>query len=35
FMDRTVGQSKMSRAIVYEAIYRVWQLRLQALFGKL
>lgn len=35
FVDRTVGQSKMSRAIVYEAIYRVWQLRLQALFGKL
>lgn len=35
FMDRTVGQSKMSRAIVYEAIYRVWQLRFQALFGKL
>lgn len=35
FVDRTVGQSKMSRAIVYEAIYRVWQLRLQAIFGKL
>lgn len=35
FMDRTVGQSKMSRSIVYEAIYRVWQLRLQAIFGKL
>ena len=35
FVDRTIGQSKMSKAIVYEAIYRVWQLRFQALLGKL
>ena len=35
FVDRTVGQSKMSKAIVREAIWRVWWLRLMALTGKI
>lgn len=35
FEDRTVGQSKMSKAIVREAIWRVWWLRIMALFGKI
>ena len=35
FTDRTDGQSKMSRAIVREAIWMVWRLRLQALLGRL
>jgi dolichol-phosphate mannosyltransferase len=28
FVDRRVGQSKMSRAIVAEALYQVWRLRM-------
>ncbi len=35
FADREVGHSKMSRAIVAEAIWRVPSLRLRALFGRL
>lgn len=35
FTDRTDGQSKMSGAIVREAIWMVWRLRLQALLGRL
>jgi dolichol-phosphate mannosyltransferase len=35
FVDRTDGKSKMSRAIVREAIWMVWWLRLQALLGRL
>ena len=35
FVDRTVGQSKMSKAIVREAIWRVWWLRYMALIGKI
>jgi dolichol-phosphate mannosyltransferase len=35
FADREVGHSKMSRAIVLEAIWRVPALRVQALFGRL
>lgn len=35
FMDRTDGTSKMSGAIVREAIWMVWWLRLQALLGRL
>ena len=35
FIDREVGGSKMSRAIVLEAIWKVPLLRLQALTGKL
>ena len=35
FTERTEGQSKMSRAIVREAAWKVWELRLRALLGKL
>lgn len=35
FTERTEGQSKMSRAIVYEAAWKVWELRLRSLTGKL
>ena len=31
FVDRTEGQSKMSRSIVREAIFMVWRLRFWAL----
>jgi dolichol-phosphate mannosyltransferase len=34
FVDRTEGQSKMSGAIVREAIWMVWRLRLWALTGR-
>ena len=33
FIDRTIGESKMSRAIMYEAIFIVWRLRIWKLFG--
>jgi dolichol-phosphate mannosyltransferase len=35
FVDRTVGESKMSKKIIREAIWRVWKLRLLATLGKL
>lgn len=35
FVDRTEGQSKMSKSIVREAIWMVWRLRWWALTGKL
>jgi dolichol-phosphate mannosyltransferase len=35
FTERRVGQSKMSRKIVFEAIFMVWKLRLQSMFGLL
>jgi dolichol-phosphate mannosyltransferase len=35
FVDRTSGESKMSKHIIREAIWRVWKLRLLALFGRL
>lgn len=35
FTERTEGQSKMSRAIVREAAFKVWELRLRDLFGQL
>jgi dolichol-phosphate mannosyltransferase len=35
FMDRIEGQSKMSKKIVREAVWMVWKLRIQSLFGKL
>ena len=35
FVDRTEGTSKMSKAIVREAVWMVWRLRLMAIFGKL
>ncbi len=35
FVDRRAGQSKMSRRIVWEAVWMVWRLRLADLFGRL
>jgi dolichol-phosphate mannosyltransferase len=35
FVDRTAGRSKMTRAIVLEAIWKVPRLRLQTLTGRL
>lgn len=35
FHDRTEGQSKMSRKIVWEAIWMVWRLRWRTLAGKI
>lgn len=35
FVDRADGTSKMSGAIVREAVWMVWRLRLQALLGRL
>ncbi|MGB2868996.1 MAG: polyprenol monophosphomannose synthase [Bacteroidota bacterium] len=32
FVDRTVGTSKMSKHIVYEAVWMVWKLKLKSLF---
>jgi len=33
FSDRTIGQSKMSKKIVYEAVFMVWRLRIWKIFG--
>jgi len=35
FVDRTVGSSKMSKKIIWEAIWMVWALKLRSFFGKL
>jgi dolichol-phosphate mannosyltransferase len=35
FVDREAGQSKMSGAIVREAVWRVWALRFRSMFGRL
>jgi dolichol-phosphate mannosyltransferase len=35
FVDRQQGTSKMSRRIVYEAVFLVWKLRIASIFGKL
>ena len=35
FTERTEGRSKMSKAIVREAMWKVWELRLRSLFGRL
>ncbi|HUH13002.1 MAG TPA: polyprenol monophosphomannose synthase [Longimicrobiales bacterium] len=35
FVDRTLGESKMSKRIIREAVWKVWQLRALALLGKL
>jgi dolichol-phosphate mannosyltransferase len=35
FTERTEGLSKMSKAIVREATWKVWELRLRSLFGRL
>ncbi len=34
FTDRTQGQSKMSRHIIWEAVFMVWRLRWQGIWGK-
>lgn len=34
FVDRTIGQSKMSRKIVREAVWMVWRLRWSRLLGR-
>ena len=33
FIDRVEGTSKMSRKIVYEAVFMVWKLRIQSILG--
>ncbi|MDP6499518.1 MAG: polyprenol monophosphomannose synthase [Candidatus Marinimicrobia bacterium] len=33
FIDRTIGESKMSKAIMIEAIFMVWRLRIWKIFG--
>ncbi|MFC1786157.1 polyprenol monophosphomannose synthase [Candidatus Neomarinimicrobiota bacterium] len=33
FIDRTIGESKMSRKIMFETAYMVWQFRLWKIFG--
>lgn len=35
FVERTEGQSKMSKSIVREAMLKVWELRLRAMFRRL
>jgi dolichol-phosphate mannosyltransferase len=35
FVDREAGKSKMSGAIVREAVWRVWALRFKSMFGRL
>lgn len=35
FTERDTGESKMSKKIVREAVWRVWWLRIQDLFGRL
>jgi dolichol-phosphate mannosyltransferase len=33
FIDRTIGESKMSRIIMFEAVWMVWRLRIWRIFG--
>ena len=33
FVDRRIGSSKMSKHIVYEAVWMVWRLKFRSLFG--
>lgn len=35
FVDRTTGESKMSKRIIREAVWRVWKLRILSMAGKL
>lgn len=35
FTERDSGESKMSKSIIWEAVWRVWKLRLLDLFGRL
>ena len=32
FIDRTVGESKMSKSIMFEAVWMVWRLRFWRIF---
>ncbi len=33
FIDRTIGESKMSKHIMFEAVWMVWRLRIWRIFG--
>jgi dolichol-phosphate mannosyltransferase len=35
FVDRTLGESKMSKRIVREAVWKVWKFRLLSILGRL
>jgi dolichol-phosphate mannosyltransferase len=35
FVDRREGTSKMSRRIIYEAVFLVWKLRFASIFNRL
>ncbi len=35
FVDRVKGKSKMSKKIVWEAVFMVWKLRLRSIIGRL
>ena len=35
FVDRAQGESKMSKKIIREAVWKVWKLRFLSMFGKL
>jgi dolichol-phosphate mannosyltransferase len=35
FVERDTGESKMSKRIIREAVWRVWWLRIQDLLGRL
>jgi dolichol-phosphate mannosyltransferase len=35
FYERVEGTSKMSKKIVHEAVFMVWKLRLQSIFGRI
>ena len=35
FVDRQSGESKMSRKIVYEAVFMVWKLKFRKIIGTL
>ena len=34
FIDRTIGESKMSKAIMFEAVWMVWRLRIWKIFRR-
>jgi dolichol-phosphate mannosyltransferase len=35
FLDRRIGVSKMSRKIVYEAVFMLWMLRFRSVINRL
>jgi dolichol-phosphate mannosyltransferase len=35
FLEREVGDSKLSKGIIYEAFFMLWRLRMRSIFGKL